>query len=60
MCVLKFGSWSYDGFELDLFNLKDEADLSKYIGSGEWELEGVSAQVVINILYCHNKSLSLL
>ena len=38
-CPLKFGSWTYDGFQLDLINLKESGDLSKYIpsGSGIWK-----------------------
>ncbi len=42
-CPLKFGSWTYDGFQLDLINLKESGDLSKFIPSGEWDLEGMPA-----------------
>ncbi|XP_021202094.1 nicotinic acetylcholine receptor subunit alpha 6 isoform X2 [Bombyx mori] len=41
-CDMKFGSWTYDGNQLDLI-LKDEAggDLSDFITNGEWYLIGM-------------------
>ncbi|XP_065211818.1 neuronal acetylcholine receptor subunit alpha-7-like isoform X2 [Planococcus citri] len=41
-CEMKFGSWTYDGFQLDL-QLQDEAggDLSSFITNGEWDLLSV-------------------
>jgi len=43
-CEMKFGSWTYDGFKLDL-KLKDETggDLATYVDNGEWHLIGVPA-----------------
>lgn len=38
-CELKFGSWTFDGWLLDL--QMQEADLSGYMSNGEWELLGV-------------------
>ncbi|KAM9366746.1 neuronal acetylcholine receptor subunit alpha-7-like [Symphorus nematophorus] len=35
-CDLKFGSWTYDGWSLDLKMLP--ADISGYIPNGEWDL----------------------
>ncbi|KAM9766216.1 neuronal acetylcholine receptor subunit alpha-7a isoform 2-T2 [Menidia menidia] len=35
-CELKFGSWTYGGFSLDLKML--EADTTGYIANGEWDL----------------------
>ncbi|XP_076879549.1 neuronal acetylcholine receptor subunit alpha-7a [Brachyhypopomus gauderio] len=35
-CDLKFGSWSYGGFSLDLQMI--EADITGYIANGEWDL----------------------
>ncbi|XP_074090645.1 neuronal acetylcholine receptor subunit alpha-7 isoform X2 [Macrotis lagotis] len=35
-CKLKFGSWSYGGWSLDL--QMQEADISGYISNGEWDL----------------------
>lgn len=37
-CDLKFGSWTYDGWSLDLQMI--EADLTDYIANGEWDLVG--------------------
>ncbi|KAK6642479.1 Neuronal acetylcholine receptor subunit alpha-7 [Polyplax serrata] len=41
-CEMKFGSWTYDGFQLDL-QLQDEGggDISSFITNGEWDLIGV-------------------
>ncbi|XP_029032785.1 neuronal acetylcholine receptor subunit alpha-7-like [Osmia bicornis bicornis] len=41
-CEMKFGSWTYDGFQLDL-QLQDESggDISSFITNGEWDLLGV-------------------
>uniref|UniRef100_A0A8C9VVY3 Neuronal acetylcholine receptor subunit alpha-7 n=1 Tax=Scleropages formosus TaxID=113540 RepID=A0A8C9VVY3_SCLFO len=38
-CEMKFGSWTYDGWLLDL-QMK-EADISGYMPNGEWDLVGV-------------------
>ncbi|XP_054467367.1 neuronal acetylcholine receptor subunit alpha-7-like [Anoplopoma fimbria] len=41
-CDLKFGSWTYGGWSLDLKLL--EADITGYIGNGEWDLVEVIGQ----------------
>ena len=38
ICELKFGSWTYDGFQVDVTNRSYEVDLQNYVFSGEWEL----------------------
>jgi nicotinic acetylcholine receptor len=43
-CPLKFGSWTYDGFQMDLVNLSESGDLTKYTVSGEWDLVGMPAR----------------
>lgn len=37
-CDLKFGSWTYGGWSLDLKML--DADITGYIANGEWDLVG--------------------
>lgn len=37
-CELKFGSWTFDGWLLDL--QMNEADISGYMPNGEWDLVG--------------------
>lgn len=37
-CELKFGSWTYDGWLLDL--QMNDADISGYMANGEWDLIG--------------------
>ncbi|XP_013789590.2 neuronal acetylcholine receptor subunit alpha-7-like isoform X1 [Limulus polyphemus] len=48
-CVMKFGSWTYDGNALDLLLPSEEADLSTYIDNGEWDLRGFPG--VRNLIY---------
>ncbi|XP_059082204.1 neuronal acetylcholine receptor subunit alpha-7-like isoform X2 [Tigriopus californicus] len=41
-CDLKFGSWTYSGWKLDLaMKDKDGGDISSFITNGEWDLIGV-------------------
>ena len=40
MCNMKFGSWSYDGSQIDLQLNGDGGDISSFIKNGEWELIG--------------------
>lgn len=40
-CELKFGSWTFDGWLLDI-QMK-EADVSGYMPNGEWDLMGTTA-----------------
>jgi len=39
-CLMKFGSWTYDGLQLDVdfYEDKEEIDISEYIPSNEWNL----------------------
>ena len=37
-CELKFGSWTFDGFHLDLLPEAPKADIGKFALNGEWEL----------------------
>ena len=43
-CSLKFGSWTYDGFQLDLRPEADEAESEKFVKNGEWDLIRVPCQ----------------
>ncbi|XP_077724919.1 neuronal acetylcholine receptor subunit alpha-7 isoform X8 [Canis aureus] len=62
-CKLKFGSWSYGGWSLDL--QMQEADISGYIPNGEWDLVaqyfastmiivGLSVVVTVIVLQYHH------
>ena len=50
-CILKFGSWTYDGFKLDVnfYDGLEEVDVSDYIESNEWGLLGHPA--IKNVKY---------
>jgi len=44
-CDMKFGSWTYDGFKLDLkLNSDKGGDVTTYVTNGEWDLIGVPAK----------------
>lgn len=43
-CKMKFGSWTYDGFQVDITNRSGGVDLANYVFSGEWELLDISVQ----------------
>ncbi|XP_009679762.1 CHRNA7-FAM7A fusion protein isoform X4 [Struthio camelus] len=49
-CNLKFGSWTYGGWSLDL--QMQEADISGYISNGEWDLVGVPGKRTENFYEC--------
>uniref|UniRef100_A0A915D2M6 Uncharacterized protein n=1 Tax=Ditylenchus dipsaci TaxID=166011 RepID=A0A915D2M6_9BILA len=37
-CFFKFGSWSYNGYKIDLQPAKGGFDISEYLPNGEWAL----------------------
>ncbi|GFW94772.1 neuronal acetylcholine receptor subunit alpha-7 [Trichonephila clavipes] len=37
-CSMKFASWSYDGFRVNVIIQTKEGDLSNYVENGEWDL----------------------
>ena len=43
-CKMKFGSWTYDGFQVDVTNRSARVDLANYVCSGEWELLDIRVQ----------------
>lgn len=54
-CNLKFGSWTYGGWSLDL--QMQEADISGYISNGEWDLVG---KLLISYLHSEPAALTAL
>ncbi|XP_007437942.1 neuronal acetylcholine receptor subunit alpha-9 [Python bivittatus] len=42
-CNLTFGSWTYNGNQVDIFNTLDSGDLSDFIEDVEWEIHGMPA-----------------
>ena len=49
VCRLQFGSWAHNGFELNVSGISDQADLSAFVDSVEWEVKSVP--MVRNVLY---------
>ncbi|CAF3648475.1 unnamed protein product [Adineta steineri] len=46
-CKLKFGSWTYNGFQVSIEQRIDAIELSNYVKNGEWDLLDTSYQVNI-------------
>lgn len=42
-CNLTFGSWTYNGNQVDIFHALDSGDLSDFIEDVEWEVHGMPA-----------------
>lgn len=53
-CSLKFGSWSYDGFKLDIKFYKDMnyIDLTEYVESNAWRVIDVPAVRTVEHYTC--------
>ncbi|XP_057371245.1 acetylcholine receptor subunit alpha-type acr-16-like [Daphnia carinata] len=52
-CKMKFGSWTYDGFMLDLVEKStDGGDISGFITNGEWDLIGVPSNRTVEYYTC--------
>lgn len=49
ICLLKLGSWAYDGFQVDIVNRSVEIDLSNYVDNGEWTL--INTRMIRNVKY---------
>ncbi|XP_068742628.1 neuronal acetylcholine receptor subunit alpha-10-like isoform X2 [Montipora capricornis] len=47
-CELKFGSWTYNGLEVNVVQMSDKADLKFYMESSEFEL--ISAKAERNVV----------
>ncbi|XP_050735960.1 neuronal acetylcholine receptor subunit alpha-10-like isoform X2 [Eriocheir sinensis] len=48
-CVMKFASWTYDGFQVNLVIQTEEGDLSNYVTNGEWDM--MDMVVERNVVY---------
>jgi nicotinic acetylcholine receptor len=46
-CKLKFGSWTYNGYQVSIAERSDAIELSNYVPNGEWDLLDTSYQVNI-------------
>ena len=51
-CYMKFGSWSYDGHQLDLHINGDGIDISNYINHEEWELSNYYSEKNVQYYSC--------
>lgn len=54
VCHLKFGSWTYDGYKLDINFYDDQAsvDISDYVESNEWALVEYPARKNVKYYSC--------
>ena len=44
LCSMKFGSWTYDGYRVDVQMEAEEADVKMFVTNGEWDLIGIPAK----------------
>lgn len=52
-CQMKFGSWTYDGNQIDLrLSSEEGGDLSTYITNGEWELISKNPNLLLFFIIC--------
>ncbi|XP_043238861.1 neuronal acetylcholine receptor subunit alpha-7-like isoform X1 [Amphibalanus amphitrite] len=51
-CTMKFGSWTYDGWQLDLVMSGEEGDTSSFIPNGEWDLLGLPGKRNVIVYEC--------
>ncbi|XP_025416913.1 acetylcholine receptor subunit alpha-type acr-16-like isoform X4 [Sipha flava] len=51
-CIMKFGSWTYNGFQLDLVLKSDGGDLSDFTTNGEWYLLGMPGKKNVIMYGC--------
>ena len=51
-CYMKFGSWSYDGNQLDLFIYNNGFDISNYMKHEEWRLTNYYAEKNVQYYSC--------
>ncbi|XP_037079692.1 neuronal acetylcholine receptor subunit alpha-7-like isoform X8 [Pollicipes pollicipes] len=51
-CDMKFGSWTYDGWQLDLVLKEKEGDTSTFISNGEWDLLGLPGKRNVKVYDC--------
>uniref|UniRef100_A0A8C1YF09 Neurotransmitter-gated ion-channel ligand-binding domain-containing protein n=1 Tax=Cyprinus carpio TaxID=7962 RepID=A0A8C1YF09_CYPCA len=51
-CRLTYGSWTYNGNQLDILNTMESADLADLVDSVEWEMLGMSAKKNIILYGC--------
>ena len=54
-CKMKFASWSYHGYELDVTNHTSSGDTSVFADNGEWYLIGLPVQRNLVIYSCCNE-----
>ncbi|XP_077200267.1 neuronal acetylcholine receptor subunit alpha-10 [Paroedura picta] len=51
-CRLTFGSWTYNGNQIDLLNKQDTGDLTDFVENVEWEVLGMPARRNVIIYGC--------
>ncbi|XP_072849460.2 neuronal acetylcholine receptor subunit alpha-10 [Pogona vitticeps] len=51
-CRLTFGSWTYNGNQIDIWNKQDTADLTDFVENVEWEVLGMPAKRNVIVYGC--------
>ncbi|XP_078725077.1 LOW QUALITY PROTEIN: neuronal acetylcholine receptor subunit alpha-10-like [Lampetra fluviatilis] len=51
-CHLTFGSWTYNGHQVDIFPGPDNAELKDFVANVEWEILGMAARRNVIVYGC--------
>ncbi|KAF0770456.1 acetylcholine receptor subunit alpha-type acr-16-like isoform X4 [Aphis craccivora] len=59
-CLMKFGSWTYNGFQIDLVLKSDGGDLSDFTTNGEWYFSKLGRLLsIVHVLLTYNTQMIL-
>eukprot|EP00794_Sanderia_malayensis_P004553 gene4553-5150_t len=51
-CPFTFGLWTYDGLRVNFSSVRDSADVTSYVPSGEFQLKSIKVQRDVNYYSC--------
>ncbi|XP_061485727.1 neuronal acetylcholine receptor subunit alpha-10 [Rhineura floridana] len=51
-CRLTFGSWTYNGNQINILNKQDTGDLTDFVENVEWEVQGMPAKRNVIVYGC--------
>ncbi|XP_013380777.1 neuronal acetylcholine receptor subunit alpha-9 isoform X1 [Lingula anatina] len=51
-CPIKFGSWHFNGYQLDLRNMSEMGDMKSFVTNGEWRLAKVPVMRTVKYYSC--------
>ncbi|ELT98375.1 hypothetical protein CAPTEDRAFT_123873, partial [Capitella teleta] len=52
VCTMTWGSWSFDGGKVNLYNRSSSGDISQFVPNGEWNLQGMPVIRHVDMYAC--------